>query len=1231
MTDRQTRIATFRRALNERILVLDGAMGTEIQKHGLTEADFRVSRFAAYVKNLKGNNDLLSLTRPDVIASIHEAYLAVGADILETNTFNSTKASQDDYGTADLVFELNREGAALARKVADFWTAKTPHKPRWVAGVLGPTSKTLSLSPDVNDPGYRATGFDALVEDYGNAVRGLSAGGVDLILIETVFDTLNAKAAVYAVLQHNETTGEDLPIMLSGTITDASGRTLSGQTAEAFWYSLRHANPVSVGLNCALGADLLRPHVADLARVAETAVSVHPNAGLPNELGGYDHSPELMATIVEEFARSGLVNIVGGCCGTSPAHIRAIAEAVASYRPRPVPVDSHQMRLAGLEPCIIADDSLFVNVGERTNVTGSKRFSRLIVEKKYTEALEVAREQVENGAQIIDVNLDEALLDSAAEMHTFLNLIASEPDISRVPVMIDSSKFDVIVAGLKCVQGKAIVNSISLKEGEQKFVAQAREVRRFGAAVIVMAFDEKGQADTKARKIDICTRAYRILVDQVGFPAEDIIFDPNIFAIGTGIDEHRHYAVDFIEALAVLKQTLPHAKYSGGVSNVSFSFRGNNPLREAIHAVFLYHAIRAGLTMGIVNAGQLALIDDLDPTLRALVEDLVLDRTDDATEKLLDAADRFVAGEARTEDLSWREKPVNDRLTHALVKGLSAWIEEDVLEAQKGYPKALSVIEGPLMDGMNVVGGLFGEGKMFLPQVVKSARVMKAAVAVLLPFIEAQKAGNLGAKGKILMATVKGDVHDIGKNIVGVVLGCNNYDIVDLGVMVPADEILRAAVEHQCDLIGLSGLITPSLEEMVHVASEMERLDIRTPHGQKMPLIVGGATTSKVHTALKIAPAYSGPVAHVKDASLAVTVVQKLLSPDARGAYESELAAEHARVREEKLARNDQKEYLPLAEVRTLGLKTDWTSYLPPQPHFWGVKKYEAIPLEPLAELIDWTYFFWQWQMPVNYPEILTHEKYGAEAKKLLADARRMLADIVAHQRYQVKMAVFLLPADRDDQDLVTVYHDEARTQVAGRWAFLRQQKKKDRSSTYLSLADYVAPRASGVHDWMAGFAGSVFGADEFAATFEKAGDDYTAILVKILADRLAEAGAEWIHREIRTDLWGYAPTEALSNADLFNVKYQGIRPAPGYPPCPDHHDKRVLFDILKPETLGIELTSSWMMNPGASVCAFVFSHPESTYWALGKIEKDQVIDWARRKGLDLKTAEMLLAPTLAY
>jgi 5-methyltetrahydrofolate--homocysteine methyltransferase len=1227
--ERAERVAAFRQALSERILILDGAMGTEIQKHGLTEADFRVPRFEVYLKNLKGDNDLLTLTRPDVIGGIHDSYLAAGADILETNTFNSTRASQDDYGTGDLVYELNREGAAIARRAADIWTAKTPHKPRWVSGVLGPTSKTLSLSPDVNDPGFRATTFDALVEDYGNAVKGLVDGGADLILIETVFDTLNAKAAVYAVLKYGETLGVDLPIMLSGTITDASGRTLSGQTAEAFWYSLRHAKPVSVGLNCALGADLLRPHVADLARTSDVAVSVHPNAGLPNELGGYDHSPEFMADILREFAQSGLVNIVGGCCGTTPEHIRQIAEAVAPFSPRKVLDDNHQLRLSGLEPCVVADDSLFVNVGERTNVTGSRKFSRLIVEKQYTEALEVAREQVENGAQVIDVNLDEALLDSAAEMHIYLNLVASEPDISRVPVMIDSSKFEVVLSGLRCVQGKAVVNSISLKEGEEKFLAQAREVRRFGAAVIVMAFDEKGQADTKERKIAICERAYKILTEQVGFPPEDIIFDANIFAIGTGIEEHRHYAVDFIEAIAELKKRLPHAKYSGGVSNVSFSFRGNNPLREAIHAVFLYHAIRAGLTMGIVNAGQLALYDDLDPELRELVEDLVLDRTPDATEKLLDAADRFTSGEARTEDLTWREQPVNARLSHALVKGLSTYIEADVLEALKGYDKALSVIEGPLMDGMNVVGGLFGEGKMFLPQVVKSARVMKAAVSVLLPFIEAQKQGNVGAQGKILMATVKGDVHDIGKNIVGVVLGCNNYEIVDLGVMVTCEDILRVAAEQKVDVIGLSGLITPSLEEMVHVASEMERLNVRDPRGNRMPLLIGGATTSKVHTAIKIAPAYSGPVVHVKDASLAVTVVQKLMSAG-RADFEKELAAEHEKVRIEKAARSDQKEYLPFAAARAQGLKTDWASYVPPRPNFVGVKKYDNIPLEPLAELIDWTYFFWQWQMPVNYPEILDDAKYGAEAKKLLADARTMLADIVSNQRFQARLSLFQLPADTTD-DTVTVYHDEARTQPAARFPFLRQQKKKEKTPVYLCLADYVAPRSSGVADWMGAFAGSVFGADEFAAGFEKAGDDYSAILAKILADRLAEASAEWAHREMRRDLWGYAPGEDLSNADLFNVKYRGIRPAPGYPPCPDHRDKLALFQILTPETLGIELTSSWMMTPGASVCAFVFSHPESTYWALGKIEKDQVADWAVRQGVDLKTAEMLLSPSLAY
>ena len=1230
-----TRIEAFHHALNHRILVLDGAMGTEIQKHRLVEADFRHSTShelsrERFPKPLQGNNDLLSLTRPDLISAIHESYLAAGSDLVETNSFNSTSASQSDYGTQELTYDLNLAGAQLARAAADKFTSLTPDKPRWVAGVLGPTSKTLSLSPDVNDPGFRATSFDALVDDYGTALRGLIDGGSDLILIETIFDTLNAKAAIYAVLKYNDDHHVTLPVMISGTITDASGRTLSGQTTEAFWYSVRHSQPVSVGLNCSLGGELLRPYVAELARLAECPVSAHPNAGLPNELGAYDETPVAMAALLGEFADSGLVNLVGGCCGSGPDHIRAIVAAVAGKAPRIVPADPHTLRLSGLEPLVVNDDSLFVNVGERTNVTGSKKFSRLIVEKQYVQALEVAREQVENGAQVIDINLDEAMLDSAAEMHTFLNLVASEPDISKVPVMTDSSKFSVILAGLKCVQGKAIVNSISLKEGEAQFVAHAREVRRFGAAVIVMAFDEKGQADTKARKVEICTRAYRLLVG-LGLPPEDLIFDPNIFAIGTGIEEHRHYAVDFLEALVEIKATLPHAKLSGGVSNVSFSFRGNNGLREAIHAVFLYHAVRAGLTMGIVNAGQLALYDDLDPELRELVEDLVLDRNAEATEHLLDAAHRFTAGEGKTEDLTWREKPVNERLAHSLVKGLSAWVEDDVLEAMKGFETALEVIEGPLMDGMNIVGGLFGEGKMFLPQVVKSARVMKAAVAVLLPFIEAQKKVGDKPKGKILMATVKGDVHDIGKNIVGVVLGCNNYDIVDLGVMVPAEDILRIAREQKCDAIGLSGLITPSLEEMVHVASELERTDFRAPNGLKIPLLIGGATTSKVHTAVKIAPAYSGPVAHVKDASLAVNVVSRLLSDEARPALEAELAAEHERVRVEKANRNDQKEYLPLEFVRANGLKIDWAVYHPPVPRFNGVKTYESIPLKELAALIDWTYFFWAWQMPVNYPEILSDAKYGAEAKSLMADAQRLLADLVAHQRYVVKASLFLLPADTTPDDTIHVYRDSTKKHELAHWPVLRQQKKKDKSTTYLSLADYLAPHDTGVADTLGGFAVSVFGADEWAQTFLDAGDDYTGILVKILADRLAEAGAEWLHREIRTTLWGYAPGEKLSNADLFNVKYQGIRPAPGYPPCPDHHDKLWLFDILKPEALGIELTTSYMMTPAASVCAWVFSHPESSYWALGKVEKNQVQDWARRKGLSLKTAEMLLSPVLAY
>jgi 5-methyltetrahydrofolate--homocysteine methyltransferase len=1226
-SDRAGRLDALYAALSQRIVLLDGAMGTMIQKHRLSEADFRGERFAAHPKSLKGDNDLLTLTRPEVIRGIHEAYLEAGADILETNTFNSTRTSQADYGLEDAVEDLNREGAALARSVADAWTAKTPDRPRWVAGVLGPTSKTLSLSPDVNDPGFRALDFDTLAADYRGAAQALIEGGADVLMIETVFDTLNAKAAIWAVLDLEKELGFRVPLMISGTITDASGRTLSGQTTEAFWYSVRHAKPLSVGLNCALGADLLRQYVAELARIAEVPVSTHPNAGLPNELGEYDHSAEFMARVLGGFAKDGLVNIVGGCCGSTPDHIRAIREAVSVYPPRKLPSDPGTTRLAGLEPLIIGDESLFINVGERTNVTGSKRFSRLIIEKKYAEALEVAREQVENGAQIIDVNLDEAMLDSAAEMKTFLNLLAAEPDVSRVPLMIDSSKFSVISQGLRCAQGKVIVNSISMKEGEAKFLEQAAEVQRFGAAVIVMAFDEKGQADTEDRKVEICTRAYRLLIDRLGFAPEDIIFDPNIFAIGTGIEEHANYAVDFIKAVARIKKTLPRAKISGGVSNVSFSFRGNNPLREAIHAVFLYHAVRAGLTMGIVNAGVLPVLDEIDSELRELVEDLVLNRRPDSVERLLDAADRFTATEGKTEDLSWRGKPVNERLSHSLVKGLSAWIVEDVEEARQGFARAIEVIEGPLMDGMNVVGDLFGAGKMFLPQVVKSARVMKEAVAVLLPYIEAEKAGSATVKGRIVMATVKGDVHDIGKNIVGVVFGCNNYEVIDLGVMVACEDILRTAKEKNADVIGLSGLITPSLDEMVYVASEMER------QGFTLPLLIGGATTSKIHTAVKIAPAYSGPVVHVKDASLAVTVLQKLLTPELKDAYVAELRADYEKTRRDRTASNKKKELLSLQDARAKKFEGGWKSgYKPPRPQWTGVRHWRELPLGQIAALIDWTYFFVAWQMPEMYPEILEHEKYGAEAKRLYNDAKTLLNDIVANKRYEARAALFLKPAhSRGDDILIWDSDEQKRAGDPPRvvWPTLRQQKRKEKTDVYFALADYIAPVETGLDDWLGGFACAVFGADELAHEFEVRGDDYKAILVKILADRLAEATAEWLHREVRQRLWGYAPEEALSTDELFAVRYQGIRPAPGYPPCPNHQDKEALFELCRAKEIGIGVTESWMMTPAAAVCAYVFSHPGSTYWALGRIDQEQLADWATRQNLSLSEAQKRLAPVL--
>lgn len=1230
MQKQRDRIAALRNALRERIVFLDGAMGTSIQGYGLREEEYRGTRFADHPDQLKGNNDLLTLTRPSVIEEIHRSFLDSGADILETNTFNSTSISQADYGLQDpgFVRELNREGARLARHLADEFTARDPSRPRFVAGILGPTNKTLSLSPDVNDPGYRAVTFDQVARDYDNALRGLLEGGADLIMIETIFDTLNAKAAIFALRRYMREMSEAVPVMISGTITDQSGRTLSGQTAEAFYYSVRHAAPLSVGLNCALGADQLRRYVHDLAVVAECPVSVHPNAGLPNEFGEYDDTPEHMASVLGGMAAEGLLNIVGGCCGTTPEHLRQIIEQCSGHPPRAIRDKRHTMRLAGLEALEIAEHTGFVNVGERTNITGSRVFARLILEGNHEEALSVARQQVENGAQVIDVNMDEAMLDGEKEMTRFLNLIATEPDISRVPIMIDSSKFTVIEAGLRCVQGVPIVNSISLKEGEEAFVKQALTVLDYGAVTIVMAFDEQGQADTAERKKDICRRSYEILVERVGFPPENIIFDPNVFAIGTGIEEHRNYAVDYFEATRWIRENLPYAKVSGGVSNVSFSFRGMDAVREAIHAVFLYHAVQVGMSMGIVNAGQLAVYDEIPPELRDAVEDLVLNRTADATEVLLEIADRYAGRTAsREEDLSWREAPVEERLAHALVKGITGWIEEDVEEARRSLPAALHVIEGPLMDGMNIVGDLFGSGKMFLPQVVKSARVMKQAVAYLTPFIEREKAsaGDTSARGRILMATVKGDVHDIGKNIVGVVLASNNYDILDLGVMVPAEEILETARREKVDIIGLSGLITPSLDEMVYVASEMER------QGFELPLLIGGATTSTVHTAVKIAPAYHAPVVHVKDASLAVGVVKNLLDRNAREAYAEAVAARHEETRRKRAEKTQDREFLTIGQARENRFRPDFSTP-PPVPGMLGVKHFREYSLEVLTEYIDWTFFFVAWQMRGKYPDILEDPVLGEEAKQLYEDARRMLDEMISSGALEARAAIFLYPAARTSDDTIEIYSDESRNRVISRWHTLRQQKKKEKVDYYLSLSDFLAERDSGINDYIGGFCTNAgFGLEEYIERFRRTGDDYREILAKILADRLAEAFAERLHEEVRTTWWGYAPDESLSGPELFSLRYQGIRPAPGYPPCPDHHDKQELFRLLRAEELGMSLTESFMMIPAAATSGYYFSHRESQYFGVGKLQPDQVRDWALRKGVSMEQAERWLQPVLAY
>ncbi|MGB0467349.1 MAG: methionine synthase [Pontibacterium sp.] len=1219
-------------ALKNRILILDGGMGTMIQDYKLQEEDYRGERFASWQSEVKGNNDLLVLSQPDIIRDIHLAYLEAGADIIETNTFNATTIAMADYQMESLSREINVVAAQLAREAADIVTTKIPDRPRYVAGVLGPTNRTCSISPDVNDPAYRNVTFDELVEAYTESLDGLIEGGSDIILIETIFDTLNAKAAIYAVETYFEENDLRLPVMISGTITDASGRTLSGQVTEAFWNSVRHAKPISVGLNCALGPDELRQYVQELSRVADTFVSAHPNAGLPNAFGGYDETPEQMATEIGEWAKSGFLNIIGGCCGTTPDHISAMREAALQYNPRIPPDIAVECRLSGLEPMHIGEDTLFVNVGERTNVTGSAMFKRLIKEKDFETALDVARQQVENGAQIIDINMDEGMLDSHAAMVRFLNLIAGEPDISRVPIMIDSSKWDIIEAGLQCIQGKGIVNSISLKEGEANFIEQARKLRRYGAAVVVMAFDEDGQADTYARKIEICERSYRVLVDQVGFPPEDIIFDPNIFAVATGIDEHNNYAVDFIEATGWIKQNLPYAKVSGGVSNVSFSFRGNNPVREAIHCVFLYHAIQKGMDMGIVNAGQLAIYDDLPAELRELVEDVILNRRDDSTERLLAVADKYRGDGTVQEDTQaaeWRSWDVDKRLSHALVKGITEFIDEDTEECRLNYPRPLEVIEGPLMDGMGIVGDLFGAGKMFLPQVVKSARVMKKAVAYLMPFIEEEKgAAESSSNGKIVMATVKGDVHDIGKNIVGVVLQCNNYEIIDLGVMVPAETILRTAREENADIIGLSGLITPSLDEMVHVAREMER------QAFNIPLMIGGATTSKAHTAVKIDPVFHrDQVVHVTNASRAVNVASSLLSGTKKESYIKEIQDDYQAVRERHAERANDKRRITLEAARANKFKIDWENYSPPVPLKPGIHSFDNLSLEELNTYIDWTPFFQAWELAGRYPRILTDKVVGEEASKLFADAQAMLKKLIDEQLLTARAVVGLFPANSINDDDIELYTDDSRTEVLATLHHLRQQMEKVGGKANMCLTDFIAPKASGKADYFGAFAVTAgHGCDELVAEYEKDHDDYHAIMVKALADRFAEAAAEMMHAKVRRDLWGYAGDETLDNDALIKEKYQGIRPAPGYPACPEHTEKGLLWDLLNVEAnTGITITDSYAMLPTASVSGWYFSHPDSQYFGVAKISEDQVESYAKRTNMEKSVAERWLSPNLGY
>jgi 5-methyltetrahydrofolate--homocysteine methyltransferase len=1214
----------LQKLLAERIVVLDGGMGTLIQSYKLDEAGYRGTRFADHSHDLRGNNDLLTLTQPDIIRAIHRAYLDSGADIIETNTFNSTRIAQADYGAETLAYELNKAGAALARAVADE-VAKETGTSRWVAGALGPTNRTASLSPDVNNPGFRNISFTELAEAYGEAARGLVDGGADILLVETVFDTLNCKAALFAIETLFDEIGRRLPLIVSGTITDLSGRTLSGQTTEAFFNSIAHAQPLAVGLNCALGPAELRQYIEELSRIAPCYVSAYPNAGLPNEFGGYDETPEDMARHLGEWAASGLVNLVGGCCGTTPAHIEAIAAAVKGLKPRALPDIEPRLRLSGLEPLTVGPESNFVNVGERTNVTGSAKFRKLIADDDYETAVEVAREQVANGAQIIDVNMDEGMLDGVAAMEKFLHLIAAEPDVARVPVMIDSSKWEIIETGLRCVQGKAIVNSLSLKEGEAPFLEQARLARRYGAAVVVMAFDETGQAETVERKADICERAYKLLTERVGFPAHDIIFDPNIFAIATGIEEHNNYGVAYIEACREIKRRMPAVHVSGGVSNVSFSFRGNNAVREAIHSVFLYHAIRAGMDMGIVNAGQLAVYEDIPAELRELVEDVVLNRRADATERLLAAAEGVKGGGKRSgEDLAWREAPVNERLAHALVHGITDYIEADTEEARQAAVRPLDVIEGPLMDGMNIVGDLFGSGKMFLPQVVKSARVMKKAVAYLLPYIEAEKDANARAKGKIVMATVKGDVHDIGKNIVAVVLQCNNYEVVNLGVMVPAAKILATARAEKADAVGLSGLITPSLEEMAHVAREMKR------EGFEVPLLIGGATTSKAHTAVKIAPNYPAGVIYVKDASRAVGVVSKLLGGEC-GNFLEEVREDYDRVREQHAGRRNDHRLLDLERARANATSIVWDGYAPPRPNFLGIKTFDNYPLNEIRRYIDWTPFFHVWQLKASYPKILDDPEKGEAARKLLADAEAMLDRIIAGRWLTARGVIGLFPANRVAPEDIAVYADESRKKAVAHFRFLRQQQEKPPGKPNRSLADFVAP--CGTPDYIGGFAVTTgIGIDRQVARFEADHDDYSAILLKSLADRLSEAFAELMHARVRREFWGYAADEALDNEALIAESYQGIRPAAGYPACPEHTEKGTLWRLLDArKRAGIVLTENYAMSPGAAVSGLYFSHPDSAYFGLGKIGRDQVEDYAARKAMPLAEAEKWLAPVLGY